>query len=296
MSHAAVPLFYSYAHEDENLLAQLNAHLSVLKRQGTISDWYDRDITAGSVRAEEVESHLRAARVILLLVSPAFLASDYCYGVEMQVAMQRHVAGEATVVPILLRPCDWEKAPFGALTPLPKDAKAVTMWANRDAAFTTIAKGIRELVDKIHNGSSTVTSGKPGGKTSGEPTTGEKHMQSAPTLSSPLLKKAIERYYRDLDEYKGKADYELAVRSAFQNLLADTARAVKLTLIPEQTIENNIRPDGVLRDEFFRRGYWEAKGPKSDLDREIAKKITSGYPLSNTIFENTRRAVLYQNK
>ena len=121
-------------------------------------------------------------------------------------------------------------------------------------------------------------------------------MLSAPALSTPLLKKTIERYYRELDEYKGKADYELAVRSAFQNLLADTARGVKWTLIPEQTMEGGIRPDGVLRDDYFPRGYWEAKGPKSDLDREIDKKITAGYPLSNTIFENTRKAVLYQNK
>ncbi|MDQ2888700.1 MAG: N-6 DNA methylase, partial [Chloroflexota bacterium] len=293
----AVPLFYSYAREDENLLAQLNAHLSLLKRQGTISDWYDRAITAGSVRAEEVETHLRAARIILLLVSPAFIASDYCYGVEMQVAMQRHVAGEATVIPILLRPCDWQMAPFGALQALPQNAKAVTMWANRDAAFTEIAKGIRGLVAKINAGSSTAASEGSRGKStkSGEPT-GERHMQSAPTLSTPLLKKAIERYYRELDEYKGKADYELAVRSAFQNLLADTARGVKWTLIPEQTMEGGIRPDGVLRDDYFPRGYWEAKGPKSDLDREIAKKITTGYPLTNTIFENTRNAVLYQNK
>ncbi len=121
-------------------------------------------------------------------------------------------------------------------------------------------------------------------------------MLSAPTLSTPLLKKVIDRYYKQLDEYKGKADYELAVRTAFLNLLAETARSVKWTLIPEQTMEGGIRPDGVLRDDYFPRGYWEAKGPKSDLDREIAKKITDGYPLTNTIFENTRRAVLYQGK
>jgi predicted helicase len=297
MSTAAVPLFYSYAHEDENLRDQLDKHLSLLKRQGTLSDWYDRDIAAGSVRAEEVERRLKAARIILLLVSPAFIASDYCYGVEMQVAMQRHVAGEATVIPIILRPCDWEAAPFGALQALPKDAKAVTMWANRDAAYTDIVKGIRGLVAKINDGSSTVASeGTRGKSTKSGELTGEKHMQSAPTLSTPLLKKTIERYYRELDEYKGKADYELAVRSAFQNLLADTARGVKWTLIPEQTMEGGIRPDGVLRDDYFPRGYWEAKGPKSDLDREIAKKITDGYPLTNTIFENTRKAVLYQNK
>jgi len=112
-------------------------------------------------------------------------------------------------------------------------------------------------------------------------------------LSTPVLKKAIDRYYKELDEYKGKADYELAVRTAFLNLLAETAHQVKWMLIPEQTIEGGIRPDGVLRDSFdLKRGFWEAKGPQSDLDKEIARKIATGYPLINTIFENTKQAVL----
>src|SRR6266436_2886979 len=117
------------------------------------------------------------------------------------------------------------------------------------------------------------------------------------TLSASALKKAIYRYYKELQEYKGRADYELAVRTAFLNLLAETARQVKWMLIPEQTIEGNIRPDGVLRDGFdLKRGFWEAKGPKSDLDKEITKKSATGYPLINTIFENTKRAILFQNK
>src|SRR6266567_3293587 len=122
-------------------------------------------------------------------------------------------------------------------------------------------------------------------------------MPTAIPLSTPVLKKAIDRYYKELDAYKGRADYELAVRTAFLNLLAETARQVKWMLIPEQTIEGGLRPDGVLRDSFdLKRGFWEAKGPQSDLDKEIAKKIVTGYPLINTIFENTKRAVLFQNK
>src|SRR5260370_871929 len=105
------------------------------------------------------------------------------------------------------------------------------------------------------------------------------------TLSTPVLKKAIDRYYKQLQDYKGRADYELAVRTAFLNLLNETAHQVKWMLIPEQTIEGGIRPDGVLRDSFdLKRGIWEAKGPQSDLDKEIARKIATGYPLTNTIF------------
>ncbi|HEX9133884.1 MAG TPA: N-6 DNA methylase, partial [Ktedonobacteraceae bacterium] len=122
-------------------------------------------------------------------------------------------------------------------------------------------------------------------------------MQTTATLSTSTLKKAIDRYYKQLHDYKGRADYELAIRTAFLNLLNETAHQVKWMLIPEQTIEGGIRPDGVLRDSFdLKRGFWEAKGPQSDLDKEIAKKIATGYPLTNTIFENTKRAILFQNK
>ncbi len=121
--------------------------------------------------------------------------------------------------------------------------------------------------------------------------------RASTTLNAAALRKAIGRYYKELDEYKSKANHELALRAAFHNLLADGARQVGWTLVDEQTIEGGIRPDGVMRDaNNLRRGYWEAKGPASDLDREIADKIKKNYPLTNTIFENTRRAVLYQGK
>jgi hypothetical protein len=122
-------------------------------------------------------------------------------------------------------------------------------------------------------------------------------MQTTATLSTSVLKKAIDRYYKDLQEFTGKAEHELALRSAFQNLLAYTAWYVNWTLIPEQTIEGGIRPDGILRDiGNMWRGYWEAKGLQSDLDKEIVEKIKNGYPLTNTIFVNTKCAVLYRGK
>ncbi len=118
------------------------------------------------------------------------------------------------------------------------------------------------------------------------------------TLGTSALKAAISRYYKVLKGYEGQeVDYELGLRSAFQTLLSDVAHMVKWTLIPEQTLDGGIRPDGVMRDEFkFRRGYWEAKGPKGNLDKEIEDKKKKNYPLTNTIFENTKRAILYQNK
>ena len=104
---APLLLFYSYAHEDELLREQLEKHLSLLKRQGFISGWHDREILPGATWAQEIDVHLESASIVLLLVSPDFLASDYCYEVEMQRALERHRCGETRVIPIILRPCDW---------------------------------------------------------------------------------------------------------------------------------------------------------------------------------------------
>ncbi len=309
MAIEPLELFYSYAHEDEVLRNELEKHLKLLQRQGYITQWHDRQISPGNLWAQEIDAHLNAARIILLLVSPDFIASDYCYSIEMQEALKRHIANEARVIPIILRSCDWESAPFGKLQALPKDARPVTKWSDRDSAFTDIAKRLREIIEEKNATPSAVTSDV--GTTRKKKSVSGKGIEKSATellqdvpatpapskkVSTPVLKKAIDRYYKELDEYKGKADYELAVRSAFQNLLAEAARLVKWTLIPEETLESGIRPDGVVRDDYFVRGYWEAKGPKSDLDKEIAKKKADGYPLSNTIFENTRKAILYQNK
>ncbi|MBD2101716.1 CHASE2 domain-containing protein [Leptolyngbya sp. FACHB-261] len=142
----AVEVFFSYSHRDEELRDELAKHLSNLKRQGIITDWYDREISAGTERTVEIAARLNSARIILLLVSADFMASDYIHDVELRRAMERHQAGEAQVIPVILRPVDWDGAPFSRLQPLPKDAIPVTEWVNHDAAFRDIAQGIRNAI------------------------------------------------------------------------------------------------------------------------------------------------------
>src|SRR5438874_2598727 len=110
-------------------------------------------------------------------------------------------------------------------------------------------------------------------------------------------RKAVDQYYKELVAYKQQdVTHETAVRSAFQYLLAAFAPSVNWTLIPEEPLANGKRPDGTLRDTFkLPRGYWEAKDTRDDLVTEIRKKIGIGYPTTNTIFEDTRQAILYQN-
>jgi hypothetical protein len=154
---APVTLFYSYAHEDEALRDELQDHLMILERRGVVRSWHDRAIVAGRDWSREIDAHLRAADVVLLLISKDFIASDYIIGAEMTVAMERHRRGEVVVVPILLRqvdlqPEDAEDLPFVellAVQGLPRDLKPVTSWTNRDEAWTSVASGLRTTVNEI---------------------------------------------------------------------------------------------------------------------------------------------------
>ena len=142
-------VFFSYSHRDEVLRDELAKHLSIMKRKGIITAWYDRQITAGSEWAGDIDTHLDSAQVILLLISADFLASDYCWDVELKRALERHKAEDACVIPIILRPVDWSGALFSKLQALPKNAQPVTSWASPDEAFLDIAKGVRKAVESI---------------------------------------------------------------------------------------------------------------------------------------------------
>ena len=145
-----IEVFFSYSHKDEKMRDQLADHLSALQRQGVIKKWHDRQIAAGSEWAGQIDDHLKSAHIILLLVSPSFLASDYCNDVEVKHAMERHEAGDAIVIPIILRPSDWTGMPFSKLQALPKDAKPIVKWPIRDEAFLNVVEGIKAAAKKIN--------------------------------------------------------------------------------------------------------------------------------------------------
>ena len=144
-----IKLFFSYSHRDETLRDELEIHLAGLKRQGLIETWHDRRIGAGQELAHEISQQLEAADVILLLVSPYFIASEYCYDIEMSQAMERHEAGSARVVPVILQPCDWTPLPFGKLMATPTDGKPITKFPNHHDAFLDITRAIRNAATEL---------------------------------------------------------------------------------------------------------------------------------------------------
>ena len=145
----ALTLFYSYSHKDETLRNQLDTHLKILQRQKLIQTWHDRCIVAGTDWSKEIDDNLKRADIILLLISADFIASDYCYEIELKQAMKRHHAGDTRVIPIILRPADWKKTPFSRLQAFPTNAKPITSWADRDEAWLNVETAIKEAVEDI---------------------------------------------------------------------------------------------------------------------------------------------------
>jgi tetratricopeptide (TPR) repeat protein len=144
-----IEVFCSYAPEDETFCHQLEAHLSPLRHEGLLSLWHHRKIVPGTDWSKAIDVHLSKATVILLLVSSDFLASDYCYGIELAQALQRHDANKARVLPIIVRSVLWKSSPFAHLSVLPTNTRAIARWTDRDAAFTDVADGIRQAINDL---------------------------------------------------------------------------------------------------------------------------------------------------
>ncbi len=142
-------IFISYSHKDSEYVELLQTHLSLLKREGIIEAWHDREISIGETWDKEIDNALNTADIVLLLISADFLASDYCYDVEVKQALAMHNAGEAVVIPIIVRPCDWQAAPFSRLQALPRDGKPISSFSNLDEAFLQTAKEIRKIAKTV---------------------------------------------------------------------------------------------------------------------------------------------------
>jgi hypothetical protein len=144
-------IFLSYSHEDEELMTLVRKHLVVYDRQGLIRKWWDRKLTGGKEVDRSIRQELATSDIILLFVSAHFLASDYCYDVEMKQALKQHAEGRSVVVPVILRSCGWRAAPIGSLLALPRDGRPLTLWPDRDEAANNVADGVMRIVADLHS-------------------------------------------------------------------------------------------------------------------------------------------------
>ena len=146
---APLKVFCCYAREDLKMLEYLKKHLTLLQRSDHITVWSDTNLNAGVEWKKELHQQLESADIILLLISPDFMCSDYCYNTEMKRAMERHKQRSAVVIPILLCATVWDDAPFAKLHALPKDAKPVKSWLDIDEAFKNVVEGIKATIEDL---------------------------------------------------------------------------------------------------------------------------------------------------
>src|SRR5581483_1320225 len=139
-------LVYSSVPADYALREQLSAHLHLLVRKGLLSEWHEQLIAAGAHAAQERYRAWRSADILLLLLSADYFASEEYDSHEMQQALERHRLGQLLIIPILMRPCDWQSTDVAHLQCLPRDGIPVTMSENQDASLLSIAQEIRQLI------------------------------------------------------------------------------------------------------------------------------------------------------
>jgi nucleoside phosphorylase len=144
-----ISVFISYSPKDETFLHELETHLATLTREGSIRLWHRRFITAGRELVSETDSHLSSAQLILLLVSSDFLASDYLYGRELTRALKREKEKSARIIPIIVRPCDWQQTPIAEFVTLPRKNNAISFWENKDDVWSTVAQEVRLVCEEM---------------------------------------------------------------------------------------------------------------------------------------------------
>jgi hypothetical protein len=196
---------------------QIEKQLAALQRQGVIDLWHDRCIEPGQDFNQLIDDHINQDEIILLLVSSDFIHSNYCYEIEMQRAMERHEAGDAVVIPVILRACDWMPLPFGKLLALPEDGKPIRQWADPDEAMLQVAQGVRKAATRLQKATSVPASNS--GYQQG-PSILVPEPNSGPRSSNMRLAKAFTQ--RDKDRFKDETfDY---VAKFIENSLAELSQ------------------------------------------------------------------------
>lgn len=150
--------FISYSHVDEVTLNLFHKHLAQLKRENVINDWTDKNIMPGGKLDQTISYALERSKLFIAMLSPDYIASQYCYEKEFAKALEMQAQGLITIVPVILEPCDWLSTPFKDFKALPKDGKAVNTWENKNNAFLDVIQNLRRLIESSKQTTSTSSS------------------------------------------------------------------------------------------------------------------------------------------
>ncbi|HEY7127923.1 MAG TPA: TIR domain-containing protein, partial [Ktedonobacterales bacterium] len=302
--------FVSYSHKDEQHLQRLHIHLKPYIRDHKVDVWDDTHIAPGTNWHEEIEKGINSAKVAIFLVSADFLASEFIALNELPPLLEAAIHEGTQILSVILSPCAFKQSPLAQYQTLNDPNKPLISLSKgkREEIWVKLGEHVAEALKQEQVTSVPAAKPQKQEKPQGEskkvfaaPAETAKSKKAPPQSQPPKRKpaqssKVFEEYYRTLDDYskRGIRDEE-GLRPAFFRVLESSTRTGWRWVL-ERRVPNRRKPDGTLFDEFnLPRGYWEAKDPQDDLETEIRKKIKDGYPLTNIIFEDTQRAVLYQH-
>jgi hypothetical protein len=141
-------VFVSYSHLDEKFRTELDIQLTILRNKGYLEWWSDQRLVPGDEFEQQILEKLKMSDIILLLISSYFLASPFCWTIELAEAIRRHDEGTARVVPIFVRVCISEETPIAKLHGVPPKDKPVAKWNDRHQAWSEVAQGIQRAVEE----------------------------------------------------------------------------------------------------------------------------------------------------
>lgn len=207
-------LVFSYSHIDEALRNELEKHLSPLKRMGKIITWHDRRIVPGQEFERQIDHYFSQADIILLLISSDFIASDYCYQIEMTNALERHKRGEAVVIPVILRECAWHQLPFGSIMAATIDGKPITKFASHDEGYVQVFDAVSRAIAGMEAQKPQQNVNVP------SPTLGNAVYQATETVFTPRSSNlSLPKTFTDLDKDRARREGFEYVARYFENSL-----------------------------------------------------------------------------
>jgi len=208
-------VFFSYSHADTDIRVQLERHLAALRRQNLAEGWHDGKILAGDELDPTILANLDRADVILLLVSADFINSDYCYCTEMGRAFERHAAGEARIIPVILRDCDWQHPPISKVLVTPKDGKPVTSWTNKDEAFADVARQVRKAIEEMNARGRSELVAKPTTRPAEAPASPEANIAGMPAKQTQVMATQVETEAMAFNKLRMRRDFSDFDRDEF---------------------------------------------------------------------------------
>ena len=248
-SNLPVRAFVSYAHADAALKDKFDAHTSLLKREQLLDSWHDGRISAGLDWEPELLKHLETAELVVLLISAEFIRSEYCWTTEMLRSLERHEQGMARVIPVILKPVDWQTSPFAKLQALPKNGKPVTSWDDRDAAFRDIAAGIRRAIIELRTGHNSAASMRDRTATLPQ-VVSPVRVPPAPIVAVPpervLLEISVESTIQDVEQVRAAIIQTLLLLTGDVTLKIRTLREGSVTIVLDLTREARDRLQALI--------------------------------------------------